>query len=35
MEGDKDRILPEKMYKETWFLSREEAEAKLAEMEEK
>lgn len=35
MEGDKDRILSEKMYKETWFLSREEAEAKLAEMEEK
>lgn len=41
MEGDKDRkydtdrILPEKMYKETWFLSREEAEAKLKEMEEK
>ena len=37
MEGDKDkkydtdRILPEKMYKETWFLSREEAEAKLKE----
>ncbi len=30
-----DRILPEKMYKETWFLSQEEAEAKLAEMEEK
>lgn len=39
MEGDKDReydtyrILPEKKYKETWFLSREEAEAKLKEME--
>lgn len=30
-----DRILPEKMYKETWFLSQEEAEAKLKEMEEK
>lgn len=35
MECDKDReygtdrILPEKMYKETWFLSQEEAEAKL------
>lgn len=28
-----DRILPEKMYKETWFLSQEEAEAKLKEME--
>ncbi len=28
-----DRILPEKMYKETWFLSQAEAEAKLAEME--
>lgn len=28
-----DRILLEKMYKETWFLSREEAEAKLKEME--
>lgn len=25
----------EKMYKETWFLSQEEAEAKLKEMEEK
>lgn len=41
IECDKDReygtgrILPEKMYKETWFLSQEEAEAKLAEMEEK
>ena len=41
MECDKDReygtdrILPEKMYKETWFLSQEEAEAKLKEMEEK
>ncbi len=40
MECDKDleyatdRILPEKMYKETWFLSQEEAEAKLKEMEE-
>ena len=39
MECDKDReygtdrILPEKMYKETWFLSQEEAEAKLKEME--
>ena len=39
MEGDKDRkydtvrILSEKMYKETWFLSQEEAEAKLKEME--
>jgi hypothetical protein len=39
IECDKDReygtgrILPEKMYKETWFLSQEEAEAKLAEME--
>ncbi len=30
-----DRILLEKMYKETWFLSQEEAEAKLKEMEEK
>ncbi|RGR67461.1 hypothetical protein [Roseburia inulinivorans] len=30
-----DRILPDKMYKETWFLSQEEAEAKLKEMEEK
>lgn len=29
------RILSEKMYKETWFLSQEEAEAKLKEMEEK
>lgn len=28
-----DRILTEKMYKETWFLSQEEAEAKLKEME--
>ena len=28
-----ERILSEKMYKETWFLSQEEAEAKLAEME--
>ncbi len=28
-----DRILLEKMYKETWFLSQEEAEAKLKEME--
>lgn len=28
-----DRILLEKMYKETWFLSQAEAEAKLAEME--
>lgn len=41
MECDKDReyatdrILPEKMYKETWFLSQEEAKAKLKEMEEK
>ena len=41
MECDKDReyatyrILPDKMYKETWFLSHEEAEAKLKEMEEK
>lgn len=41
MECDKDReygtdrILPEKMYKETWFLSQEEAEAKLKEMEKK
>ena len=39
MECDKDReygtdrILPEKMYKETWLLSQEEAEAKLKEME--
>ena len=39
MKCDKDReyaierILSEKMYKETWFLSQEEAEAKLAEME--
>lgn len=39
MEGDKDRkydtdrILPEKKYKETWFLSREEAEARMKEME--
>lgn len=39
MECDKDReygtdrILLEKMYKETWFLSQEEAEAKLKEME--
>lgn len=39
MECDKDReygtdrILPEKMYKETWFLSQEEAESKLKEME--
>lgn len=39
MECDKDReyatdrILSEKMYKETWFLSQEEAEAKLKEME--
>ena len=39
MECDKDReyaanrILPDKMYKETWFLSQEEAEAKLKEME--
>lgn len=38
MECDKDReyatdrILSEKMYKETWFLSQEEAEAKLKEM---
>ena len=38
MKCDKDReyaierILSEKMYKETWFLSQEEAEAKLAEM---
>ena len=30
-----ERILSEKMYKETWFLSQEEAEAKLKEMEEK
>lgn len=28
-----ERILSEKMYKETWFLSKEEAEAKLKEME--
>lgn len=41
MECDKDReygtdrILTEKMYEETWFLSHEEAEAKLKEMEEK
>lgn len=28
-----ERILSEKMYKETWFLSQEEAEAKLSEME--
>ena len=28
-----ERILSEKMYKETWFLSQEEAEANLAEME--
>lgn len=41
MECDKEReygtgrILSEKMYKETWFLSQEEAEAKLKEMEEK
>lgn len=41
MKCDKDReyaierILSEKMYKETWFLSQEEAEAKLAEMEKK
>ena len=28
-----ERILSEKMYKETWFLSQEEAEAKLEEME--
>ena len=39
MKCDKDReyaierILSEKMYKETWFLSQEEAEAKLEEME--
>lgn len=39
MKCDKDReyaierILSEKMYKETWFLSQAEAEAKLAEME--
>lgn len=38
MECDKDReyatyrILPDKMYKETWFLSQEEAEAKLKEI---
>lgn len=41
IECDKDReygtgrILLEEMYRETWFLSQEEAEAKLAEMEEK
>lgn len=41
MECDKDRehatdrILSEKMYKKIWFLSQEEAEAKLKEMEEK
>lgn len=41
IECDKDReygtgrILPEKMYKETWFLSQEDAEAKLKEMEKK
>ena len=28
-----ERILSEKMYKENWFLSQEEAETKLAEME--
>lgn len=28
-----ERILSEKMYKETWFLSQDEAEAKLEEME--
>ena len=28
-----ERILSEKMYKETWFLSQEEAETKLSEME--
>lgn len=28
-----ERILSEKMYKETWFLSQEEAKAKLEEME--
>lgn len=39
MECDKDReyatdrILSEKMYKKTWFLSQEEAEAKLKEIE--
>ena len=39
MKCDKDReyaierILSEKMYKETWFLSQQEAEAKLKEME--
>lgn len=39
MEGDIDReyftcrTLPENKYKETWFLSREEAETKLKEME--
>lgn len=39
IECDKDReygtgrILLEKMYRETWFLSQEEAEAKLKEME--
>lgn len=39
MECDKDReyatdrILSEKMYKETWFLTRAEAEVKLKEME--
>lgn len=39
MKCDKDReyaierILSEKMYKETWFLSQEEAKAKLEEME--
>lgn len=39
MECDKDReyatdrILSEKMYKKIWFLSQEEAEAKLKEME--
>ena len=39
MKCDKDReyaierILSEKMYKETWFLSQEEAETKLSEME--
>ena len=41
MECDKDReyatdrILSEKMYKKIWFLSQEEAKAKLKEMEEK
>lgn len=41
MQCDKDvefgtgRILVDKLYKETWFLTKEEAEAKLKEMEDK